>query len=106
MIVSLNFSDHTLLPILLYGCQILGFENCACIENVDSRFLRSILGVKRSTPKYMVYYGELGRFPLIIYVKSRMISYWCNMLYGNNTNKLSSRIYNTLLLDYTNIICK
>ena len=51
-------------------------------------------------------HGKLGRFPLITYVKSRMISYWCNMVYGNNTNKLSSRIYKALLFDYTNRICK
>ena len=54
-------------------------------------FLRSILGAKRSTPLYMIY-GEHGRFPLVIYVKSRMINYWCRMLNSDNKNKLSFRI--------------
>ena len=48
---------------------------------------------------YMIY-GELGRFPLVIYVKSRMINYWCRMLNNDNKNKLSFRIYNALLSDY------
>ena len=45
-------------------------------------------------------YGELGRFPLVIYVKSRMINYWCRMLNNDNKNKLSFRICNALLSDY------
>ena len=78
---QLKHFDHTVLPILLYRCEIWGFENDAItgIENVHTRFLQSIFGVKRSTPIYMVH-GKLGRFPLITYVKSRMISYWCNMV--------------------------
>ena len=49
---------------------------------------------------YMIY-GELGSFPLVIlYVKSRMINYWCRMLNNDNKNKLSYRIYNVLLSDY------
>ena len=61
--------------------------------------MRGILGVKRSTPLYMIY-GELGRFPHVIYVKSRMINYWCRMLNNDNKNKLSFRICNALLSDY------
>ena len=76
---QLKLFDHTGLPILLYDCEIWWFENYFIIENVPSRFHRSILGVKSSAPMYMVY-GELGRFPLIIYVKSRMISYLCNIV--------------------------
>ena len=110
--------DQTILPILLYGCEIWGLENCSIIESVFhfivllyyicitivlyctyGVFWRSILGVKRSTPLYMIY-GELGRFPLVLYVKSRMINYWCRMLNNDNKNKLSFRIYNVLLSDY------
>ena len=35
-------------------------------------------------------YGELGRFPLAIYVKSRMLNYWCRML--NSDNKISNTL--------------
>ena len=51
--------------------------------------LRSILGVKRRTPLYMIC-GELGRCPPVKYVKSRMINYWCRML--NSDNKISNTL--------------
>ena len=65
----------------------MGFENGSIIESVHIRgFWRSTLGAIRSTQLYMIY-GELGRFPLAIYVKSRMLNYWCRML--NSDNKIS-----------------
>ena len=45
-------------------------------------------------------YGELGRCPLDIYVKSRMINYWCRMLNNDNKNNISFRTYNALLSDF------
>jgi hypothetical protein len=30
-------------------------------------------------------YGELGRFPLYIDIKTRVISYWCKLLTGKAT---------------------
>ena len=39
-------------------------------------------------------YDELGRFPLAIYVKSRMINYWCRML--NSDNKISNTLEYTM----------
>ena len=37
-------------------------------------------------------YGEPVKFPLIIYVKSRMIGYWYNKVYDINVNELSTII--------------
>ena len=51
--------------------------------------------VRKSTPKYMIY-GELGRFPLDIIIKQRMLSFWTRML-TNKTTKLSYQIYKYLL---------
>ena len=41
-------------------------------------------------------YGELGRFPVHISVKLRMLSYWCSLL-TNRETKLSKLMYNSLL---------
>jgi hypothetical protein len=38
-------------------------------------FLKIILGVKKSTANCILY-GELGRFPIEVFVKSRMIGMW------------------------------
>ena len=40
-------------------------------------------------------YGETGRFPLSVYIKTRMISFWCKLV-SDDENKLSSRFYNLL----------
>ena len=43
-------------------------------------------------------YGELGRFPISINIKSRMISFW-NRLICSTNDKLSKQIYNFILND-------
>jgi hypothetical protein len=64
-------------PVLLYGCDIWGFGNIYCIERVQlkilkyvlglksSKFVKYIVGLKSSTPNYIVY-GETGVKPLSI----------------------------------------
>ena len=42
-------------PILLYGCEIWGYENIDIIENIHINFMRRILPAKRSTPTFMLY---------------------------------------------------
>ena len=60
---------HTMVaPILLYGCEIWGFENIDVIESLFLQFYKIILGVKKSTPNCILY-GELGRFPIEVFVK-------------------------------------
>jgi hypothetical protein len=43
---------------------------------------------------FMVY-GELGRYPLEIDIKVRMISYWCKLIQGKQS-KLSTIAYKLL----------
>jgi hypothetical protein len=50
--------------------------------------------VRTTTPNYLVY-GELGRFPLIIDIKCRMLAFW-NKLISSNT--LSSKIARLLYI--------
>ena len=46
-------------------------------------------------------HAELGRVPIEIQIKSRMINYWITLVNGDNTNKLSKIMYN-IMLDETN----
>ena len=77
----LKLFDAMVLPILLYGCEVWGFEDLKCIEKVHIDFLRKLLPLKKSTPSYMIY-GELGRKPLYIHVYTRMVSYWADLVLG------------------------
>ena len=54
-----------------------------------------LLHMKSSTPSFMVY-GELGRYPLGIDIKIRMVSYWEAFIDGKQS-KLSNILYKLCL---------
>ena len=99
--LSLKLFDHTVLPILTYGSEIFGFENLDMIESVHNEFLRKLLKARKGTPIYMLH-GELGRHPVAMTIKSRMIGFWTRLINGN-TNKLSYRIYQYMLSHDNNL---
>ena len=68
--VQLQLFDSVVLPELLYGCEIWGFENLAIIEKVHIQFLKYTLHLKNSTPLCMIY-GELGRLPIECEIKKK-----------------------------------
>lgn len=101
--LQLKLFDYLVEPILLYGSEIWGFENIDIIEKVHLQFCKRILNVRSSTPNVMVY-GELGRFPLEIKVKLRMLSFWSRM--AKNENKLSSSMYKLIFKLHADGICE
>ena len=96
--IQLELFDRTIIPILSYGSEVWGYGNNNLIENIHLKFCRYILGVKNSTSKCMIY-GELGRYPTDIIIKTRAIGYWCKLISGN-PNKLAYKIYSVLLNAY------
>ena len=86
-----DFYHTMILPILLYGCELWGFENVEQIEVFHRKYLRNTLQVRISTPNAMVY-GELGRYELRYMIWQRMANFWksiergkgnySNMIYG------------------------
>ena len=93
--LQIKLFDNTVLPILLYACEVWGFENTEIIERVHTEFLRKITKARKSTPKYMLY-AELGRYPLSIIIKQRKVNFWTRLLTGK-TSKLSYKIYQFML---------
>ena len=67
------------------------------IEIVYNQFLRSITTLRKSTSVYMLH-AELGRVPIELHVKSRMIGYWISLVNGN-TYKNSRKIYDICSLN-------
>ena len=88
------------LPVLLYGSKIWGFENLSLMEQICNNFLKLLLPVRKTTPSYLLY-GELGRFPVHISVKLRMIAFWFRFLTDKQFN-LSLLVNNLLLNDMNN----
>jgi hypothetical protein len=92
--IRLELFDALVMPILLYACEVWGFEKIDILERLHLKFLKYTLRVKMSTCNNMIY-GELGRFPLIIHIRTRMIAYWARLLHGKHT-KLSKTMYTCL----------
>ena len=81
---KIKLFDALVQPILMYGCEIWGFHKANDIEKVHLNFLKQILGVRRQTCNIAVY-GEVGRVPLYVLRKVRILKYWYKILSSQNT---------------------
>ena len=81
--IQLQLFDSIVVPILLYGSEVhvTGFENCKILERLCLQYYKIIVRAKKSTPNIMLY-GELGRYPVDVIVKSRMIGFWQWLING------------------------
>ena len=100
--IQLDLFDKTVLPVLLYGCEIWGYENTDMLEGLHLKFCKYVLGVNRSTTNNMVY-GELGRYPVKIYIEVRMINFWARLLKISNTQKLCQKMYKMLPKEHNDL---
>ena len=89
--IQIEIFSKTIKPILLYGCEIWGFGDLRVLEQVQLKFLKFILNIKKSTPNCIVY-GETGMLPLKVDIQSRIIAYWSKLV-KPETDNLSSKLY-------------
>ena len=82
--LQLQLFDHTMVPILLYGCEIWGFQNTNLIELVHNQFMRNIMKSRKSKPLYMLY-AELGRVSVDQHIKTWKVGYWISLVNGNES---------------------
>ena len=86
--------------VLNYGAEVWGYHEAKDVEVLHTKFCRWILNVRKST-NLSGLYGELGRFPLIIFRQTSMIRYWIKLLTSND-NCLPKKIYYMLKNDIDN----
>ena len=92
----LKLFDVCVLPILTYGAEVWGYESIELLEKVHTKFCKIILKVSKYTHNTQIY-GDLGRFPINIEVKKRMVNYWSRLLLGKKS-KISWNIYSLLYM--------
>ena len=90
--LHLQLFDQLVLPILLYGCEVWGFEKITQVEIFYLKFCKGLLGVHRKTPNCIVY-GELGKYKLEYIIASRMLMFWYRIVHGKQ-GKLTNIMYN------------
>lgn len=102
--IQLELFDRTVLPIMLYACEVWGTENFEILELLYRKFLKFALNVHGRSCNAIVY-GELGQFPLKVLIKQRMLNYWARMINGKE-GKLSKTMYLFLLKLYNEGVYK
>ena len=73
--------DTLVVPIILHGCEVWGWQTHALVECLQLRCLKLVLHLRKSTPNCMVY-GETGLFELYLLVSKRAILYWYKCVTG------------------------
>ena len=97
--VQIDLFDKLIVPILMYGCEVWCPSMTELASKLQLRFFKILFKLGKSTPSNIIY-GELGKFPLEITAKSRMLSYWYKLVDNRNRDKLSSIVYNLLFSMY------
>ena len=92
--LELDLFDRLVVPILLYGCEIWGYEDLHQIEKLHTQFCKQMLRLNKTTAHCMVL-GELGRFDLCKIVQERMLNFWLRTITGKEF-KLSTIACNIL----------
>jgi hypothetical protein len=89
--------DSMIAPILLYGCEIWGYEKLDLLEVFHRKFLRRLLQVHKRTANCMVY-GELGRYEMKYVIWKRMANYWLSTQQTSNklAHAFSSIMYKSI----------
>ena len=76
---KLKLFDAMVASILYYGSEVWGFHKGPAIEKIHIKFLKRLLNVRQQTSNLAVY-GELGRLPLFVIRKTRILKYWFNVI--------------------------
>ena len=72
--IMLEMFNKTVLPIMLYSCEVWGVGKNDMLDTVFLKFCRFLLGLKSCTSSCMVY-GELGCYPVSLTIQIGIISY-------------------------------
>ena len=94
--VSLKFDlfDKTVLPILLYGSEVWGFEMQNKIESVHVKFCKYVLGVSHVTSNCAVL-GECGSKSLHVFYMVRCIKFWLSIV-QREYSRITKSVYQHL----------
>ena len=97
---KLYMFDSLVSSILHFGSEVIGSNPCPDLERIHTKFLRKLLCVKMTTNSSALY-GELGRVPLIVIRKLRMLKFWLKVLKSDESS-IIRQVYEMLRCDSDN----
>ena len=71
---SIELFERLVIPILLYGSEIWGFENPKQLQTMVNNVMRKFLNLHKSTPMCMIN-GELGLKEISEYIENGMMNF-------------------------------
>ena len=93
--IALNLFDSFVASVLSYGCEVWGYMNAECIERVHRKIYKYIINGKQTTNNNALY-SELGRYPLLIERRIRIVKYWFNLMHKSENNCFVNSVYNEM----------
>ena len=96
--ISLEMFEKMVIPCMLYGSEIWGFNNTIDLEKLQRKYIKYTLKLKKSTSTNMIY-GETGMLPIEYYIKSRMISFWVSLI-STKQSKISYKLFRMCIALY------
>lgn len=82
-VTRLSLFDTYVGSVLSYASEVWGFHKGDAIEKIHLEYLKIMLKVRKNTSSLMVY-NELGRLPLCIQRKIRIVKFWFKLLESEN----------------------
>lgn len=92
--IMLELFEKLVSPILMYGAEIWGYKQMNCIERIQTRFCKHILGLSKTACDAAAL-GECGKKRLKVLYFSKCIKYWLKLCCLPD-NRLNKRCYGML----------
>ena len=78
-VTQLSLYNSLVIPVISYGCEIWGFCEAHPLEKLHISFLKSILGVRKTTPTCTLY-KELNVTNLQCLRLKRIVKFWLKVI--------------------------
>ena len=93
--MKMNLFDSLVKSVICYACELWGFCEAKRLETFHLSFLKSILGVRKTTPTCYIY-KECKTYPLYITRILRIIKFWIKIVLLDDLSPIKL-IYNTAM---------
>ena len=93
--VRIKLFDSVVKPILMFGCEVWGFEGVGLADKLQLRFHKLLLYRNLRTPTHM-FRNEKGVFPFSLDRKNRVLNYWFRIVKCMNEHRICKILFSCI----------